>query len=97
MNDIQFNWNENKAKSNIKKHGVSFTEATSVFDDDAARLISDPDHSEKEDRFVLLGISCSLKVLVVVHCYKDEENMIRIISARKATRSEEKQYKEFLS
>ncbi len=97
MNDIQFNWNENKAKSNIQKHGVSFTEATSVFDDDAARLISDPDHSEKEDRFVLLGISCSLKVLVVVHCYKDEENMIRIISARKATRSEEKQYKEFLS
>lgn len=97
MNDIQFNWNENKAKSNIQKHGVSFTEATSVSDDDAARLISDPDHSEKEDRFVLLGISCSLKVLVVVHCYKDEENMIRIISARKATRSEEKQYKEFLS
>jgi len=97
MNDMQFNWNENKAKSNIQKHGVSFTEATSVFDDDAARLISDPDHSEKEDRFILLGISCSLKVLVVVHCYKDEENMIRIISARKATRSEEKQYKEFLS
>jgi uncharacterized protein len=97
MNTIQFNWDENKAKANIKKHGVSFIEATSVFDDDAARLIFDPDHSEDEDRFILLGVSCKLKMLVIVHCYKDDVNIIRIISARKATRPEEKQYKEFLS
>jgi uncharacterized DUF497 family protein len=59
-------------------------------------LIYDPDHSEDEDRFILLGLSCKLKVLTVVHCYKDDENNIRIISARKSTKNEEKQYKEFL-
>ncbi|SFV50022.1 hypothetical protein MNB_SM-4-1466 [hydrothermal vent metagenome] len=60
-------------------------------------MIPDPDHSENEERFILLGLSCSLKVLVVVHCYKDEENMIRLISARKATKPESKTYKEYLS
>lgn len=96
MITIQFNWDKNKAKINLAKHKISFEEAQSVFDDDNARLIFDPDHSESEDRFILLGLSCSLKVLVVVHCYKDKENIIRLISARKATKSEEENYKELL-
>ena len=96
MKTIQFDWDENKANKNLAKHKISFQEAQSVFDDDNARLIYDPDHSENEDRFILLGLSCSLKVLVVVHCYKDAENIIRLISARKATKPEEKNYKEML-
>jgi len=96
MKEIKFNWDKNKATKNLVKHKVSFEEAQSVFDDDNARLIFDPDHSEDEDRFILLGLSYSLKVLVVVHCYKDEENIIRLISARKATKSEEINYKELL-
>ncbi|WP_457749415.1 BrnT family toxin [Sulfurimonas sp.] len=82
---------------NLVKHKVSFEEAQSVFDDDFARLIPDSDHSENEERFILLGLSCSLKVLIVVHCYKDEENIVRLISARKATKPESKIYKEYLS
>jgi len=97
MNTIKFDWDKNKAKINLLKHKVSFEEAQSVFDDDNARLIFDPDHSESEDRFILLGLSCSLKILTVVHCYKDENNIIRLISARKATKSEIKNYKECLS
>jgi uncharacterized DUF497 family protein len=94
--NINFYWDENKAKSNLIKHKISFEEAKTVFDDDNARLIYDPDHSEDEDRFILLGQSCRFKVLTVVHCYRDDENNIRIISARKSTKNEEKQYKEFL-
>lgn len=97
MKHIHFTWDENKAESNLIKHKVSFEEAKTVFDDDNARLIYDPDHSEDEDRFIILGLSYKLKVLTVVHCYKDSENNIRIISARKSTKKEEKQYKEFLS
>jgi len=97
MNTIRFDWDKNKAKMNLAKHKVSFEEAQSVFDDDNARLIFDPDHSESEDRFILLGLSCSLKILTVVHCYKDENNVIRLISARKATKRETKNYKEYLS
>jgi len=97
MNTIKFDWDKNKAKINLLKHKVSFEEAQSVFDDDNARLIFDPDHSESEDRFILLGLSCSLKILTVVHCYKDANNIIRLISARKATKSEIKNYKECLS
>ena len=96
MNTLKFDWDKNKATTNLVKHKVSFEEAQSVFDDDFARLIPDPDHSENEERFILLGLSCSLKVLVVVHCYKDEENIIRLISARKATKPESKIYKEYL-
>lgn len=96
MNEIRFEWDDKKAESNLKKHGVSFFEAQSVFDDDAARLIPDPDHSEDEERFILLGLSCSLKIMVVVHCYREAESIIRLISARKATKREEKQYKEYL-
>ncbi len=96
MNTIKFDWDKNKAIRNLTKHKVSFEEAQSVFDDDFARLIPDPDHSEEEERFILLGLSCSLKILIVVHCYKDKENSIRLISARKATKPESKKYKECL-
>ena len=97
MNTIKFDWDKNKARINLAKHKVSFEEGQSVFDDDNARLIFDPDHSENEDKFILLGLSCSLKILTVVHCYKDENNIIHLISARKATKSEIKNYKECLS
>jgi len=97
MESIQFNWDNKKAKSNLIKHKISFEEAKTVFDDDNARLIYDPEHSVDEDRFILLGLSYKLKVLTVVHCYKDSEENIRIISARKSTKNEEKQYKEYLS
>lgn len=92
MNSIKFEWETSKADSNIKKHGVSFEEARTVFYDEHARLINDPDHSENEDRFILLGISSSLRVLIVCHCYRSEGNVIRIISARKATNSETRAY-----
>ncbi|RLA59695.1 MAG: BrnT family toxin [Epsilonproteobacteria bacterium] len=96
MKAIKFNWDKNKATKNLVKHKISFEEAQSVFDDDLARLIPDPDHSNDEERFILLGLSCSLNVLVVVHCYKDKDNIIRLISARKATKPESRIYKEHL-
>ncbi len=96
MNNIIFEWNNRKATENRKKHGVSFKEATSVFVDENARLILDPEHSDHEDRFVLLGLSIQLRILVVVHCYQEDDEVIRIISARKADRSERRQYSEFL-
>ncbi|MDD2600843.1 MAG: BrnT family toxin [Kiritimatiellae bacterium] len=79
-----------------RKHGVSFEEATTVFADENARLKHDPCHSQREDRFILLGFSAKLHMLVVVHAYRQDETEIRIISARKATRNERKQYGEFL-
>jgi len=97
MKNIQFTWDEKKAQKNINKHKISFEEAKTVFSDENARLIEDPDHSEDEDRFILIGLSFALKILTVVHCYRDDENNIRIISARKSTKNEERQYKEFLS
>jgi uncharacterized DUF497 family protein len=96
MKTVNFSWDKTKAKSNLSKHNVSFEEAKTVFDDDNARLIYDPDHSDDEDRFILLGLSYTLKILTVVHCYRDDEHNIRIISARKSTKNEAKQYKEFL-
>lgn len=87
--DIVFEWDTDKAVINQKKHHVSFEEAQSVFQDPNALLIADPDHSIEEDRFILLGIS---KDLVVCHCYRSNDEVIRIISARKATKSESKQY-----
>ena len=92
MNSIKFEWEASKAASNIQKHGVSFEEARTVFFDERARLINDPDHSESEERFILLGFSSSLRVIVVCHCYRSEGNVIRIISARKATATEKKAY-----
>jgi len=91
-NNISFNWDPKKAHSNLNKHGISFTEARTVFLDENALLINDPDHSQDEDRFIPLGFSHKLRVLVV--CYSGEGHVIRIISARKATRSERKQYQE---
>lgn len=92
MSSLRFEWDPRKAAANRQKHGVSFEDAQSVFSDERARLIDDPDHSEDEDRFLLLGLSSSLRLLVVAHCYRVEGNVIRIISARKATRDEQDYY-----
>ena len=88
-----FAWDKNKNAINKKKHGVSFEEAESVFSDEFALLIADPDHSENEDRFVLLGVSQKLRLLVIVHAYKEDDETIRIISARKAKKPEQAKYK----
>ena len=87
-----FEWDENKALANIKKHGVSFEEARAVFYDDYAVLFDDPDHSEAEDRFLIIGMSNEKGVCIVSHCYRSEDERIRIISARKATRTERSIY-----
>ncbi len=92
MADISFEWDESKNSRNKKKHGVPFEEAQTVFVDENALLLHDPDHSDEEDRFILLGLSSSLRILVVCHCYRKSDEIIRIISARKATRLEQKQY-----
>lgn len=91
MDKLKVEWDEAKSAANRRKHGVSFEEAKSVFADDFARLIADPEHSESEVRFVLLGMSAHLRVLVVCHCYRHGDT-IRIISARKADKSERQQY-----
>ncbi len=93
MNEIKFVWDKNKAVLNKKKHGVSFEEAKTVFYDDHAIEFFDPDHSESEDRFIMLGMSFMARVLVVCHCVR-EKGVIRIISARKATKPETKNYQE---
>jgi uncharacterized DUF497 family protein len=92
MGALQFEWDKRKSATNLKKHGVSFEEARTIFSDERARLIDDPDHSDEEDRFVLLGLSSSLRMLLVCHCYRSESGVIRIISARKATARESKAY-----
>ena len=92
MRDIQFEWDPRKEGQNRQRHGVSFAEGETVFSDEHAVLIDDPDHAEEEDRFLLLGLSARLRVLVVVHCYRAENAVIRIISARKATRKERDMY-----
>ncbi len=89
---LRFEWDAKKAVGNQRKHGVSFEEARSVFSDEHALLLSDPDHSAAEDRFVLLGMSLSLRALVVCHCYGRADDVIRIISARKANRPERADY-----
>ena len=94
MNNIQFHWDKSKNIENITKHKISFEEAKSVFFDENARLIPDPEHSVNEERFIILGISNKLKLLIVVHAYKRNDEVIRIISARKATKSESKYYHE---
>ena len=92
MADFGFEWDRRKSNENQRKHGVSFEEASSVFSDEHALLIPDPEHSSEEDRFLLLGMSASLRTLVVCHCYRKSDEVIRIISARKASRSERAQY-----
>ena len=91
MSQIRFEWDSRKAQSNEKKHGVTFEEAQSVFFDEQALLLEDPQPRHEEERFVLLGLSASIRLLVVVHALR-EGDVIRIISARKATRSETRQY-----
>jgi len=94
MKPITFDWDTAKNIANRKKHGISFEEAQTVFVDEHALLIHDPDHSSDEDRFVLLGLSAKFRLLVVSHSYRKSDMVIRIISARKATRKEQKQYGE---
>ena len=93
MSTLRFEWDEKKNTSNRRKHRVSFEEARTAFLHDNARVIPDPDHSEGEERFVLIGLSISLRVLVVCHCYRQTEEIVRIVSARRADQNEIKQYK----
>jgi len=92
MSELRFEWDPRKAAENSRKHGIGFEEAKSVFSDERAKLIADPDHSEDEDRFVLIGLSGMLRVLVVCHCYRESASVVRIISARRATARESKSY-----
>ena len=92
MSTLRFEWDERKAAANAKKHGVTFEEARSVFVDERSKLIDDPDHSEDEERFVILGLSSALRLLLVCHCYRSEGNVIRLISARKASAREARSY-----
>lgn len=91
MSHLAFEWSPAKAVSNVKKHGVSFEEARTVFEDEEALLIPDPEHSVDEERFVLLGVSAASRLVVVIHCERGPD-VIRIISARKADRSERAAY-----
>ncbi|HRA21447.1 MAG: BrnT family toxin [Ardenticatenia bacterium] len=84
MGSLRFAWDDRKDTVNRRKHGIPFAEAETVFYDDRALLIDDPEHSETEDRFVLLGMSAALRVLLVCHCYREADDLIRIISARRA-------------
>jgi len=92
MADLRIEWDPEKARANAQKHGVSFEEAATAFADELGLVIPDPEHSDEEDRFVLLGMSWSLRILVVCHCYREASDVIRIISAREATKAERAQY-----
>lgn len=92
MAELRFEWDERKNALNKRKHGVSFEEAKIVFLDDRALLLADPDHSQSEARFVLLGLSAVLRMLVVCHCTRENDAVIRIISARKANHAEREEY-----
>lgn len=92
MNDLRFEWDERKNRENQRKHGVSFEEAKSVFYDQQAVEFFDVEREEMEDRFLLLGVSGRLRILLVCHCLRQEGDVIRIISARKATKHEEREY-----
>lgn len=95
MKAINFEWDENKNQINQTKHKISFEEAKTVFYDEEALVIDDPEHSEEEERFIILGLSNKTNLLVVCHCYRESDTVIRIISARKATKTETRQYYEF--
>jgi len=92
LQGVSFQWDEYKNKTNIQKHGISFKEALTVFFDEKALLIEDEKHSDYEERFIILGLSKKLRLLVVCHCYRESDSVIRIISARKANISEIDQY-----
>jgi uncharacterized DUF497 family protein len=92
MNNLAFSWDDGKAKQNLKKHKVSFEEASTIFSDENAIEYFDPDHSKDEDRFLMLGISCHLRILVACYCLRKDGSEIRIISARTATKKEQRVY-----
>ena len=92
MKELGFEWDKRKEAANVKKHGVTFKEARTAFYDESAIQFYDPDHSEQEDRFILLGLSLKPQVLVVCHCFRESETVVRIISARKADKDEERAY-----
>ncbi len=92
MAALRIEWDEAKSRINKRKHGVSFQEVATVFSDENALLLADPDHSDEEDRFVLLGLSTTLRSLLVCHCYRSDDEIIRVISARKATKPEVSAY-----
>ena len=96
MPTLRFDWDPRKARANRIKHGVSFDEAKTAFLDEYARIIPDPEHSDDEERFVLLGMSVGLRLLVVCHCYREPGNLIRIIPARRADKSERREYTRYL-
>ena len=96
MPELRFDWDPRKAAENLRKHRVLFEEAQTAFLDEEALVIEDPDHSEVEDRFILLGVSAGLRVLFVCHCVREAGSLIRIISARRAKRHEQEQYRERL-
>ncbi len=89
---IEFSWDEKKNNRNRIKHGVWFEEAQTVFDDSLARVFIDHEHSDEEERYLILGVSTAGRLLIVVHCYREFDSIVRIISARKATKSEEAHY-----
>lgn len=92
MEEIKFEWDDNKNDLNISKHKITFEEAKTVFYDEEALIINDPEHSEEEERFIILGFSNKANLLIVCHCYREADMVIRIISARKATNNEAKYY-----
>jgi uncharacterized DUF497 family protein len=93
---MDFDWDPAKAAENLRRHKVSFEEAATVFFDDLARVASDPEHSRDEDRFVIVGYSSKQRLLLVVHCYRDRDQVIRLISARTVTKKERKEFEEGL-
>jgi len=95
MTEIRFDWEPAKAEENLRKHGVSFDEAQTVFYDEYATEFYDDTHSESEDRFLMLGLSSHLRLVMVCHCYRENDSVIRIISARKATANEAKFYRRY--
>ncbi len=93
MKEIHFEWNKKKNEANLKKHGISFEKAKSVFYDQNAIEFFDEEHSHDEQRFLLLGFSDKLRLLIICHCFRKSDSRIRIISARKATKNESKYYR----
>ena len=93
MSKLHFTWDSGKAGGKSKKHGISFDEAETVFYDENGDLMGDPDHSGEEDRFILLGMSARARLVIVCHCYRESDSVVRIISARKATRREKQFYR----
>ena len=90
---MRFDWDQAKANANLKKHGVTFEDARSVFFDEFAVQFFDEDHSSEEERFLLLGLSSDAKLLLVCHCEREQGNVVRIISARRATKREAAHYR----